>query len=187
MGGGSAGGLGVVTTWEVAEVPTSAELAELAEAENRLEVGGVCTGGGWCFGLPAAGRAAACPSARVVGGSQSTTSQLESFVSPASRTPKNPLYHALELRFPGFMHMAVPSDTRTLSWNPLTRGLRCLRDKADWIGAIEFTTAGGWSSTPIRGTSYCDNPLTGAPYLRPGPRRWVRRQERQPLDRRPAR
>ena len=106
---------------------------------------------------------------------------------PRISDPKNPLYHALELRFPGFMHMAVPSDTRTLSWNPLTRGLRCLRDKADWIGAIEFTTAGGWSSTPIRGTSYCDNPLTGAPYLRPGPRRWVRRQERQPLDRRPAR
>ena len=30
---------------------------------------------------------------------------------------------------------------------------------------------GAWSETPIRDTSCCDHPLTGVPYLRPGPRR----------------
>ena len=35
----------------------------------------------------------------------------------------------------------------------------------------QYSPHGAWSGTPIRDTSCCCHPLTGVPYLRPGPRR----------------
>ena len=53
-------------------------------------------------------------------------------------------------------------------------GLRPLRTELTYGGSL-LGRAGAWSKPPLRDKTCCFHPLTGVPYLRPGPRRCARR------------
>ena len=46
-----------------------------------------------------------------------------------------------------------------------------LYSRVMYRGRSSHGSSGAWSGNPIRDTSCCCHPLTGVPYLRPGPRR----------------